>query len=116
MNIRRVIMAHMRTMGHLLFQEGHLCEVENVRGIEDYITSTGIERWGVWGSDVELFAFSHLLQTSIYSFSVTNSTWQRYSPSLSIEDTMGVVPSEEAAVGLYIRHCPAHFQVIQSVS
>ncbi len=27
-------------------------------------------------------------------FSVTNSTWQRYSPSLSIEDTMGVVPSE----------------------
>ncbi len=58
-----------------------------------------------------LYEHFTFLQTPIYSFSVTNSTWQRYSLSLSIEDTMGVVPSEETAVGIYIKHCP-DFQVI----
>ena len=71
----------------------------------------------MWGTDVELFIFAHLLQIDILSYSQINNTWQRYSPTLRIVDTMGVMPGEDnnMAMALYIRHIPSHFQVVQSV-
>ena len=117
MNVRLGIVAHMRTMGHFLFQEGHLAESQYSGGIEDYIALTTMEQSTVWGTDVELFTFAHLLQIDILSYSQINNTWQRYSPTLRIVDTMGVMPGEDnnMAMALYIRHIPSHFQVVQSV-
>ncbi len=115
MNVRLSIVTHMRTMGHLLFQEGHLAQSEYSGGIEDYIASTTMEQSTVWGTDVEIFTFAHLLQIDIQSYSQLNTTWQRYSPTLRIEDTINMMPGEDSNMALYIKHIPSHFQVVQSV-
>ncbi len=115
MNVRLSIVTHMRTMGHLLLQEGHLAQSEYSGGIEDYIASTTMEQSTVWGTDVEIFTFAHLLQIDIQSYSQLNTTWQRYSPTLRIEDTINMMPGEDSNMALYIKHIPSHFQVVQSV-
>ena len=59
-------------------------ECEGVDNIEDYIAMTKMECNGKWGTEVEIATLSHLLDTSIYSY--THEQWLRVGPSF-VHDT-----------------------------
>ena len=43
---------------------------------EEYITSTGMDKDGVWATEVEIFAAARLLETDIYTFIKYNDRWK----------------------------------------
>ena len=75
--VRRTILIHMRAFGHLLFLWLNGRTIDNV---EEYIQLSGMENYGTWATDVEMFALSHLLGICLYTFDERYSKWSRYSP------------------------------------
>ena len=61
------IVAHMRLISHFLAAHTRNHGDSNpVNAIDTYISSVGMENEGTWGTDVEILAAAHLLQTSIF--------------------------------------------------
>ena len=108
---------NMRTIVHLLFQQGHIRQSEHGGSIEEYITSTGMNRNGVWGSYVELYTLAHLLQVYIHAFSTVSCSWMRYTPSVFLLNSTTVNSNERSsrAQGIYIQHSINHFEVVKSI-
>ena len=65
---------------------------------------------GTWGTDVEMFALSHLLGICVYYYK--EGSWNRISPCTI--DTM-ITESNLCEMGIYLNHPHAHFEVVTSV-
>ena len=72
-----------------------------------------MDKINTWGTDIEMFAFAHLVNTPIYSF-VKN--WHKYPPS-QINLTMydDVTCDDVTQMAMYIRFHSEHFEVACSV-
>ena len=104
--IRQKIIQHMSTIEHLL--KPHMND-----SLKDYLNRTKMSRQGTWGTDVELFAASHLLDTDIFVYTKSghDSKWNRFSKSM----LDGCLPKNKCAI--YINHTGGvHFDVVLDVS
>ena len=79
--------------------------------IQSYIASTGMERDGTWGTDVEILSMSHLLQTPVHSYSQQLGQWQRYSP----HNVDRQLRDDLQQRSIYLYHTGNHFNVVRSV-
>ena len=77
MAIHRAILRHMVDIAHLLLV-AHIPVAYN--SVDEYVQE-GMDKDGTWGSEVEMMALAHLLQTLLYSYSVQSQRWNRHSPS-----------------------------------
>ena len=46
------------------------------RTVQNYIDSSGMDRSGTWGSELEMMCLSHMLNTIVYSFGAPNNNWE----------------------------------------
>ena len=113
--VRAKIVQHMKdipsdsAMGRRIVQ--HMKGYDaNYVSIADYLNKTGMEKPGVWGSDIELLVFAHLVSTNVFSYNVPNKIWERYGPDV-VDTTQ---PSYAAARALYLTHTHDHFMVVHS--
>lgn len=66
---------------------------------------------GVWGTDVEIFAATQLLKTSIYVYTTATNTWQLFNKNFSLKKN--IYHTERC---IYIRNIGnVHFDVVLSV-
>ena len=109
-SVRRAIVRHMRSFGHLLHLWHHGRSVENV---VEYIEITEMEEEGTWATDVEMFALTHLLGVCLYVHIDETGMWNKYSPCTI--DSM-ITDGNLCEMGIYMNHPRDHFEVVTSVS
>ena len=102
--VRSLICNHMVNIAPRLLS--HIYPHESVH---DYITSTGMERNSVWGTDVEIFTFANICQINVYTFSTEHDTWQLHSPTISI------VNANTSIESVYLYHSSDHYTVVRNV-
>ena len=86
------------------------------KSVNDYLNRTNMDKINTWGTDIEMFAFAHLLNTPIYSFVKNLNDWHKYPPS-QINLTMydDVTCDDVTQKAMYIRFHSEHFEVVCSV-
>ncbi len=103
--VRSLICNHMSSITHLLLPHIHPCN-----SVEDYITRTKMDNNLVWGTDIEIFTFANMCQTKVYVFSVQQSNWSVFTPTLSLRN---IVVSTQS---VYLLHPQGHYDLVTSVS
>ena len=80
---------------------------------EEYITSTGMDKDGVWATEVEIFAAARLLETDIYTFIKYNDRWKwvRYPQSGILSSS---VNQEKRAIYL-VNTGGVHYDVVLEI-
>lgn len=130
--VRHAIIQHMRAIGDVLWPhqiapllrqirnlgEVHLdgsvyADVEWVLGIEQYIAATRMDQDRAWGSEVEVMALAHLLDTPIYSYD-TICGWNLYIPGM-VHGTFNLSQTDTHQMALYLRHALNHYDVVNTV-
>ena len=71
-----------------------------------------MDRNGTWGTDKEVHAFAHLLNTPVCVYNIDSNhgdhEWQVFNP-----DMLGSVPSQDTTdMAMYIRQQGQHFEVV----
>ena len=79
--------------------------------VQSYIASTGMDRDGTWGTDMEMLSLAHLLQTPVHSYSHQHGQWQRYSP----HDVDRQLVDDLQQRSMYLYHTGNHFNVVGSI-
>ena len=105
--IRKVVVKHMTKISHLLV---HFI-FPDYSSIKDYIRHTKMYREGTWGTEMEIFTLTHLLNTSVFAYHATGGKWWRYSPAFIDES----LKDDDRANAIYISHVHDHFNVVCSV-
>ena len=130
MEIRQSILLHMIEISGLLM--GHHINSVNTeqdngkrsttstnvgryRDIYHYIRDTKMDRNGSWGTDVEILTFAHLLQTPIFTYSVTHKSWWEYGPRSLERHQRPQVVDTAVQMGMYLRHSTNHYEVVCGV-
>ena len=85
----------------------------DAQGMEEYIATTHMEHAGAWGTQVEIIALAHLLNTPILTHAGTLG-WNRYSPSAAYGFLNASQPDGHQ-MAMYIRHSGDHYDIITSV-
>ena len=67
-----------------------------------------MDRNGSWGTDVEILTFAHLLQTPIFTYSVTHKSWWEYGPRSLERHQRPQVVDTAVQMGMYLRHSTNH--------
>ena len=107
MVIHTAILQHMINIAHFLLGN---CIASRYRSVQEYIAHN-MDREFSWGTDVEILALAHLLQTSIISYSVQHRMWQSYAPW----DVDRSLPRDYSQMSIYLIHRYNHFEVACSV-
>ena len=102
--VRACICDHMHSIIHLLLPHiyPHGC-------VENYIAHTKMNCNNVWGTDIEIFTFANMCQTNVYVFSIAQSNWNIFPPSLSVCDI------DVSTKSVYLLHPSGHYDVITSI-
>ena len=79
--------------------------------IQSYITSTGMDQDGTWGTEIEILSLAHMLQTPIHSYSQQIGRWQRYSP----HHVDRQLRDNYEQKSMYLLYTGNHFNVVSSV-
>ena len=103
--LRAKIIQHMNDIAPLIL--GHIRgrSQDRYTTVREYIQGSGMDKTGVWGTDIELLTLAHLLKTCIFSYDTQRD---RFKPS-SIDKT---VKTDLASNSLYLRHPQAHYEVV----
>ena len=84
------------------------CHIQHsYRSVVGFIAATNMDQINVWGTNVEIYALAHLLQTPIFIY---ECKWIRYSPQ-AFEHTFG----DSVQKAMYLNNPPNHFEVVQYV-
>ena len=113
MALRQVIIRHMRSIGQLLWENQIYPDADYPDGMEQYIARSRMEHAGAWGTQVEMIALAHLLNTPILTHAGTLG-WNRYSSSAAYGFLDASQPDGQQ-MAMYIRHSGDHYDVITSV-
>ena len=103
-------MQHMGSISQLLWG-AHVSSTSSPGVIEQYITETHIDCVGTWGTDVEMFALAHLLDTAILSYVLSRNRWVKFS-QCNVDYTLADC---DQAMAMYIYHAVSHFEVVTSI-
>ena len=108
------LLRHMRSNG----EESHRVssvslDSEWTQGMEEYLVATQMEQDGTWGSEVEVMALTHLLDTLICCYD-TSHRWHLFTPG----NTHGMFNLNQFAthqMAMYVRYYVNHYDVVRSV-
>ena len=110
MAVRSAILEHMVNIGHFLLGR-HI--PERFTSVQQYIEETGMDKFGEWGTNIEMSTLAHLLQTTIYSFVERPGYWTVFTPNgvdVTISGYYHVY--DRTKMSMYINHPRDHFQVV----
>ena len=107
MAVRHAVLDHM--IDNAQYFLGHHLTGHN--SIQSYIASTGMDRDGTWGTDIEILSLAHLLQTPVHSYCQQLGLWQRYSP----HDVDRQLRDDYQQRSMYLLHTGNHFNVVGSI-
>lgn len=79
--------------------------------VQSYIDSTGMNRAGTWGSELEMMCLSHMLNTVVYSFGAGNNNWEVFAYNF-IDRTLTCDYTQKS---IYLWFSSSHFKVVTSV-
>ena len=83
----------------------------SVHSVDQYLRQSRMDRSRTWGTDKEVMALSHLLNTTIYTYTTTSGDWARSSPN-QVDPSLHSSISEQS---MYIRNLSlTHFDVVVS--
>ena len=87
----------------------------NVAGSDDYLSRSVMDKAGVWGTDVEVFAFASMVNTTVYVYCPVGESyqWLPYRPVRDVQPNVQV--SAPAAASVYISNINSHFQPVVKV-
>ena len=106
MSVRQAILDHMISIAH--FMDRHIVGYSS---IQDYIADKKMDQEFTWGTDIEMLALAHLLQTPVISYSVQHDVWARYAPC-HVDRTL---VDDLQQMSIYIIHVYNHFNVLCSI-
>ena len=75
MAVRQAILDHMVRTAHLLLFQ-HIRSSHT--SVQSYIASSRMDVRGIWGTETEMLAVAHMLQTNIYSYNTEDHKWHKY--------------------------------------
>ena len=78
--------------------------------MDEYIRATGTDRSSIWGTDIEILAIAHMLNTCVYIYVTQQGNWLRYRPC----DVDRSLQPDDTRRAMYIRHIQNHFDVVCS--
>ena len=81
--------------------------------VGNYIKVKNMDQDRTWGTDVEIIAFSHLINTPIFSYDESLQRWLRFTPSNA--NPLLSTPGDSSCESIYINHPENHFQVVLDV-
>ena len=108
MAVREAILDHMVRTAHLLLFQ-HIRSSHT--SIQSYIASRKMDKSGIWGTEMEILALAHMLQTDIYSYSTNDHKWHKY----GIADVDRNESDDVTRTSIYIHHPHGHFEVVRSI-
>ena len=79
--------------------------------VQNYIDSRGMDRPGIWGSELEMICLSHMLNTVVYSFEARSNTWQVFTYHF-VDRTQ---PCDYYRKSIYLWFQQSHFKVVTFV-
>ena len=119
LEVRNAIVAHMRTIPHLVSGIGpdgnrnYLVTYDDgYSSVEDYLSRSHIADNGVWGGDFEMCIVAHLLDTPVYSFQGGDGDYWLACFPHSIDRS---IPENVNVQSMYIFLRSSHFQVVTGV-
>ena len=86
-------------------------DAEWTQGMEEYLAATQMEQDGTWGSEVEVMALTHLLDTFIYWYD-TSHGW--HLPG-NIRGMFNLNQFATHQMAMYVHHYVNHYDVVRSV-
>ena len=75
------------------------------------LTGSKMDKSGIWGTETEMLALAHMLQTDIYSYNTDDHKWHKY----GIADLDRTVSDNVTHTSIYMHHPYNHFEVVQSI-
>ena len=79
--------------------------------VQSYIASSEMDHFGIWGTETEILALAHMLQTDIYSYNTEDHKWHKY----GIADVDRNKSEDVTHISVYMHHPHSHFEVVQSI-
>ena len=107
MHIRTAITNHMVGIAHHLLDH-YILDYDSIQA---YQQATCVNKASSWGTEIEILTLAHLLQTSMFSYSTVDCQWHRFGPA-NVDRQLHHNLTQQ---GMYIRHPPAHFDVVRAV-
>ena len=106
--VRAAILNHMvNNIAHFLLG----FHIVDYSSIQAYIRAKDMDTVGAWGTEIEILALAHLLQTPVLSYSTELAGWSRYSP----HDVDRTLNDDDTQMSMYLWHPPIHFEVVRSI-
>ena len=97
MAVRQAILDHMVRTAHLLLFQ-HIRSSHT--SVQSYIASSRMDVRGIWGTETEMLALAHMLQTDIYSYNTEDHTWHKY----GIADVDRNESDDVIRISVYMHH------------
>ena len=83
--VRGMIVQHMRQtevaplmLKHIV--DKHANSDPGMDSVEKYIQKSRMHENGVWGTEIEILCFAHLIKTCIFTYLAQDNNWSRYTP------------------------------------
>ena len=105
--VHQAIVDHMRSMGDQLTED-----LSGGIGIEQYIADNFVECSGSWATETEMYAASHLLRMSLFTYTRSYGEWLQLHPRL--QDT-ALATSDVSEVAIYLHNPGNHYEVGSTV-
>ena len=101
--VRRAMIAHMPNMPDTFVSS-------TVHTVDQYIRNTGMDKSGTWGTDKEVVALAHLLNTRVFAYAPASNYWTYLAPE-HVDPSLYTPRSEQS---IYIVNAELHFTVVMS--
>ena len=86
---------------------GHWIPSPPYFSVGEYIEDQRMDHDGIWGTDVETIKMANLLNTTIYSYDVSQRAWFRYQPRNG---------TDVNTPGIYLHYVNGnHYRVVKSI-
>ena len=87
-----------------MVRTAHLLLFQHIRSshssVQSYIASSKMDVRGIWGTETEMLALAHMLQTDIYSYNTEDHNWHKY----GIADVDRNESDDVTRISIYTHH------------
>ena len=97
MAVRQAILDHMVRTAHLLLFQ-HIRSSHT--SVQSYIDDNEMSEFGIWGTETDMLALAHMLQTDIYSYNTEDHKWHKY----GIADVDRNESEDVTRISVYMHH------------
>ena len=106
--IRSAIVAHLANIEHVLVSQS-----ANVHNVDDYLRQTHMNRDRIWGTDKEVWALAHMLNTPVYAYKADQNSWFYQNPAIIDPDHLYHFITDPA---IYLVNANSHYTPVMSIS